>query len=76
MKASYDFSKGKKNPYAKLLKKQITLRVDRDVIEHFKAMSQETGVPYQSLMNIYLRDCLKKRRTIKLVPPLRGAARA
>ncbi len=59
MRKEYDFSKMKSrpNPYAKTLKKQVTLRLGVDVIEYFKQMAEETGVPYQNLINLYLRQC-------------------
>jgi predicted DNA binding CopG/RHH family protein len=57
MRKEYDFSKAKKNPYAKLLKKQITIRIDKQTIEYFKGLSVETGIPYQNLINLYLRNC-------------------
>lgn len=68
MKAEYDFSKMKsrKNPYASKLKKQVTIRMSEDVIEYFKNMSDKTGIPYQSLINLYLRDCMSKHREINL----------
>ena len=68
MKAEYDLSKMKsrRNPYAARLKRQVTLRLGIDVIEYFKTLSEETGIPYQSLINLYLRDCAASRRTIKL----------
>jgi len=68
MKAEYDFSKMKsrKNPYASKLKKQVTIRMGEDVIEYFKAMAEETGIPYQSLINLYLRDCVAKNRKVNI----------
>ncbi len=59
MRNQYDFSKmkGRKNPYAKKLKKQVTLRLEVDVIKYFKGLAKETGIPYQNLINLYLRDC-------------------
>jgi uncharacterized protein (DUF4415 family) len=66
MREHYDFSKAKPNPYAKRLKKQITIRVDDDAIEYFKKLSEELGVPYQSLINLYLRDCAEAHRKLKL----------
>lgn len=59
MRARYDFSKmkGKKNPYIKYLKQPVTMRLDIDSVEYFKALSEETGIPYQTLINLYLRDC-------------------
>ncbi len=68
MKKEYDFSrmKGRRNRYAGRLKKQITIRLGVDVLEYFKAMSAETGIPYQNLINLYLRDCvLKGRRPLR-----------
>ena len=64
MKKEYDFSKGKKNPYIKQLKKQITININEDVLDYFKAMAEETGVPYQTLINLYLSDCKKNNRRI------------
>jgi uncharacterized protein (DUF4415 family) len=68
MKAEYDFSKMKsrKNPYASKLKKQVTIRMGEDVIEYFKDMAEETSIPYQSLINLYLRDCVAQHRKIDL----------
>ena len=69
MRKEYDFAKmkGRRNPYAKELKKQITIRVGVDVIEYFKDLAEETGIPYQNLINLYLRDCVvsKKRPSLK-----------
>jgi uncharacterized protein (DUF4415 family) len=66
MKAEYDFSKSRRNPYSKKLKKQITIRIDDDTIEYFKALSEEKGIPYQSLINLYLRDCAESHRKLKI----------
>lgn len=57
MRKEYDFSKSVKNPYAKHLKKQVTLRLGVDVVEYFKKLADETGIPYQNLINLYLQDC-------------------
>ena len=64
MKKEYDFDKmkGRKNPYAKKLKQQITIRLGVDVIEYFKELSAEMGIPYQNLINLYLRDCVVSGR--------------
>ena len=62
MRKEYDFSNAKPNPYAKQLKKQITIRVDEVALEYFKGLSEEIGVPYQSLINLYLRDCAAAHR--------------
>lgn len=66
MRKEYDFSKAKKNPYASQLKKQITIRLDEDAIDYFKSISDKVGIPYQSLINLYLRDCAASRRTLDL----------
>ncbi len=64
MKKEYDFEKmnGRKNPYAKKLKKQVTIRMGVDIIDYFKKLAEETGVPYQNLINLYLRDCVQSHR--------------
>ena len=66
MRKEYDFEKmkGRRNPYAKHLKKQVTIRIGVDVIDYFKNMADETGVPYQNLINLYLRDCVHSNRKL------------
>ena len=64
MKKEYDFKNAKKNPYAKQLKKQITININEDVLEYFKSMALETGIPYQTLINLYLLDCKNNNRKI------------
>ena len=66
MKREYDLSKMKKrkNPFAKQLKKQVTIRMGVDIIEYFKTMADETGIPYQNLINLYLRDCVASQRKL------------
>ena len=68
MKIEYDLSKMKsrKNPYAAKLKKSVTMRLSEDVIDYFKQMADEKGVPYQSLINLYLRDCVSSHRKIDI----------
>jgi uncharacterized protein (DUF4415 family) len=66
MRREYDFTKSRKNPYAAQLKKQITIRLDEDSITYFKVISEEVGIPYQSLINLYLRDCAASRRRLNL----------
>ncbi|NDW17253.1 antitoxin [Alteromonas genovensis] len=68
MEAEYDFSKlkSRKNPYASKLKKPVTMRLSEDVISYFKEMAEEEGVPYQSLINLYLRDCVSQHRKIDI----------
>ena len=60
MKKEYDFSNSIKNPYLKKLKKQISIRLETDTIEYFKKLSTEIGIPYQNLMNMFLRECAEK----------------
>jgi len=64
MKKEYDFSKMKsrKNPYASKLKRQVTIRMAEDVISYFKNLAEDTGIPYQTLINLYLRDCMAHQR--------------
>jgi uncharacterized protein (DUF4415 family) len=66
MREEYDFSKSKKNPYASQLKKPITIRLDEDSVTYFKSISEEVGIPYQSLINLYLRDCAASHRKLNL----------
>ena len=71
VKAEYDLSKMKsrRNPYASKLKKSVTMRLSEDVVQYFKAMAAEAGVPYQSLINLYLRDCLAQNRKVEIKWP-------
>jgi uncharacterized protein (DUF4415 family) len=68
MKKEYDFSKmkGRKNPYAKKLRRQVTLRMGSDVIEYFKQMAAETGISYKNLINLYLRQCAQLHKKLTL----------
>lgn len=66
MRKEYDFSAARKNPYASQLKKQVTIRLDEDSISYFKSLSEEVGIPYQSLINLYLRDCAESHRKLNL----------
>jgi len=66
MRKSYDFSKSMKNPYARRMKKQITIRIDKEAISYFKKMAEERGIPYQSLVNLYLVDCAGSQRKLEL----------
>jgi predicted DNA binding CopG/RHH family protein len=66
MKKEYDFTKARKNPYASQLVKQITIRLDEDSIGYFKGMSVQVGIPYKSLINLYLRDCAAHNRKMDL----------
>ena len=68
MKKEYDLTKMKsrKNPHARRLKKQTTLRLDPDVIDYFKAQAETSGIPYQTLINLYLRDCMTNKRGLTM----------
>ncbi len=67
MRDHYDFSKARRNPYAKRLKKQITIRLETQTLEYFKELAEDTGIPYQTLMNLFLRDCAvtKKKPSLR-----------
>ena len=62
MREEYDFSNARRNPYAKRIKKQITINIDEDTIDYFKGMAAKSGIPYQTLINLYLADCAEKKR--------------
>ena len=68
MRENYDFDKmeGQRNPYAKELKQRITIRLDKATITYFKTLADELGMPYQNLINLYLRDCALHRKKLKL----------
>ena len=66
MRAEYDFSKAVKNPYAAQLKKQITIRLDEESLSYFKTIFADVGIPYQSLINLYRRDCATSNRKLNL----------
>jgi len=62
MRNKYDFSKARRNPYAKRLKKQITIRLDEETLDYFRELSAETEIPYQTLINLYLGECARSRK--------------
>ena len=66
MRKEYDFSKGRRNPYASRLKRQVTIRLDEQTIKYFKIISLECGIPYQTLINLYLRDCAATGKRLSL----------
>ncbi len=66
MKKSYDFSQSTKNPYLRKKKKQLTIRLDEDTIDYFRSLSSDSGIPYQSLMNLYLRNCAAENKRLSL----------
>ncbi|MBV2169147.1 MAG: BrnA antitoxin family protein [Bdellovibrio sp.] len=61
MRKEYDFTKGKKNPYVSKLKIRTTIRLDEDVIEYFQKLAESTEIPYQTLINLYLKDCVRQK---------------
>jgi len=68
MREHYDFTKmkGKKNPYIKYLKQPVTMRLDKDSVDYFKSLAEQSGIPYQTLINLYLRDCATAERKLDL----------
>ncbi len=68
MRDEYDFSKteARRNPYAKKLKKQITINIDNETINYFKGQSEKSGIPYQTLINLYLSDCAKQKKQLNM----------
>ncbi len=66
MRKNYDFSEGKRNPHAKRLKKQVTIRLEEATIDYFKGLAEEVGIPYQTLINLYLRDCAATSRRLSI----------
>jgi len=67
MRAEYDFTKARPNPYVKRLKRAVTIRLEADVIHYFKTLAAELGIPYQNLINLYLRDCAQESRRPSLL---------
>ncbi len=66
MRKSYDFSKSVSNPYIRKAKRQITIRLDGDIVDYFKSLAKQSGVPYQNLINLYLRDCAAEKKRLKM----------
>ena len=66
MRKHYDFSNAKPNPYAKRLKKQVTIRLEEQTLAYFKNLAERVGIPYQTLINMYLRDCAQNRKELRL----------
>jgi uncharacterized protein (DUF4415 family) len=67
MRKRYDFSEARPNPYAKRLKKQVTIRLDHESLEYFQKLAEETGIAYQTLINLYLRDCAASGKRLQLL---------
>lgn len=66
MRKQYDFSEARRNPYARRLKKSVTIRLDEATIAYFKGLADDTGIPYQTLINLYLRDCAVHGRKLSM----------
>ena len=66
MRKNYDFSKARPSPYARKLKRQVTIRLDQATVDYFKSLAEETGIAYQTLINLYLRECAAKRKKLSL----------
>ncbi len=66
MRKEYDFTHARPNPYAKRLKRPVTIRLDAPTIDYFKGLADQSGIPYQTLINLYLRDCAAARRKLAL----------
>ncbi len=66
MRKEYDFSKARRNPYARRLRKPVTIRLDGSTIEYFMDLARETGIPYQTLINLYLRECAASGKKLSI----------
>ena len=66
MRKTYDFSGARPNPYSRLLKRQVTLRLDEPTLAYFKSLSEEMAIPYQTLINLYLRECAASQKHLRL----------
>ena len=73
MRKEYDFSRSRKNPYASQLKRQVTIRLDVASVDYFKKMGAEFGMPYQNLINLFLRDCATQKRRLAIQWPEESA---
>ena len=77
MRKQYDFSKATENPYARQLKRSLTIRLDADTLAYFRGLAEDSGVPYQTLINLYLRDCAQSgRRLVWQKPPAKRTRKA
>lgn len=74
MRTQYDFAKGRKNPYVRKLKKQVTIRLDQNVISYFRKLSEKTDLPWQTLINLYLRECANEEKELQVRWTPRSAA--
>jgi len=76
MRKEYDFSQSRPNPYAKQLKRQVTIRLDVATVDYFKKIAAEMGMPYQNLINMFLRDCAVTKRRPMIQWPSQTASRS
>jgi uncharacterized protein (DUF4415 family) len=76
MRKHYDFSKARPNPYAKRLKKAVTIRLDQDALAYFQGLAEDSGIPYQTLINLYLRECASSKKKLHLQWKPKGAKKA
>ena len=69
MRTEYDFSKmkGRKNPFAQRLKRQVTIRLGQDIVHYFQSLAEESDIPYQTLINLYLRECVQSHKKLTWV---------
>lgn len=66
MREEYDFKNARKNPYIQKEKKQVTINLNTDIVEYFKKQAEDSGIPYQTLINLYLMDCVTNKRELKI----------
>lgn len=74
MRAQYDFAKARRNPYAKRLNERVTIRLDPPTVSYFEQLAEESGIPFGTLINLYLRDCAESKRRLSLSWRQEGAA--
>ena len=65
MREEYDFSQGRKNPYVKQPKKQVTINLDAATVDYFKKQAAASGIPYQTLIDLYLADCVAQKKQLQ-----------
>ena len=66
MREEYDFKNARKNPYIQREKRQITINLNADVVDYFKLQAERSGIPYQTLINLYLVDCVANKRELQV----------
>jgi len=75
MRKEYDFQAGRRNPYAAQLKRAVTIRLDEGTLTYFRQLAADTGLPYQTLINLYLRECAASKRSLRWSRPGSGRGR-